>query len=141
MLYLFKSLSFFLMAKIQKYGIKFPFGVTSEDKTLFDLNKSKADMVKSQLMHVLFTQKGQRIRQPEFGTNLIQFIFNPNDSQSWNDVKFELKDIVNRWVPDCNLDDIEIYENENGVGLVADITYSVSENNGTASVYELITKL
>ena len=129
------------MAKIQKYGIKFPFGVTSEDKTLFDLNKSKADMVKSQLMHVLFTQKGQRIRQPEFGTNLIQFIFNPNDSQSWNDIKFELKDIVNRWVPDCNLDDIEIYENENGVGLVADITYSVLENNGTASVYELITKL
>lgn len=129
------------MAKIQKYGIKFPFSITSEDNTLLDLNKSKADKIKSQLMHVLFTQKGQRIRQPEFGTNLIQFIFNPNDSQSWDDIKFELKEIVSRWIPDCSLEDIEIYENENGVGLVADITYSVLENNGTVSVYELITKL
>lgn len=129
------------MAKTQKYGIKFPFGVVSEYKTLLDLNNTKAEKVKSQLMHVLFTQKGQRLRSPNFGTDLIQFIFNPNDAQTWGDVKFELKNMVKQWIPDCNLNDIEIYENNNGRGLVAAIRYSVTESNGTETTYELITNL
>ena len=61
------------MVKTQKYGIKFPFNILSEDKTLLDLNKTKGEQVKSQLMHLLFTQKGQRLRSPDFGTNLLQY--------------------------------------------------------------------
>ena len=38
----------------------------SEDKTLFDLNKTRAEMIKSQIMHLIFTPKGQRIRKPDF---------------------------------------------------------------------------
>lgn len=129
------------MAKTQKYGIKFPFNIVSEDKTLLDLNNNKADQVKSQLMHLLFTQKGQRLRSPDFGTNLIQFIFNPNVSQTWGDIKFELKQIVKRWVPGCKLEDIEIFENDEGRGLVAALKYSVTESNGNATTYELITNL
>lgn len=129
------------MAKTQKYGIKFPFNIVSEDKTLLDLNKSKAERVKSQLMHLLFTQKGQRLRSPEFGTNLIQFIFSPNDSQTWEDVKFDLKQSVKRWVPECILDDIEIYESDEGRGLVAAMKYSVIEPDKSLTTYELITNL
>lgn len=129
------------MAKTQKYGIKFPFNILSEDKTLLDLNKTKGEQVKSQLMHLLFTQKGQRLRSPDFGTNLLQFIFSPNDSQTWGDVKFELKQIVKQWVPGCILEDIEIYENDEGRGLVAALKYSVTENNGSTTTYELITNL
>ena len=129
------------MAKIQKYGIKFPFGIVSEEKTLLDLNLSKAEQIKSQLMHVLFTQKGQRLRSADFGTNLLQYIFNPNDSQTWGDVKFELKECIKKWIPDCNLEDIEIYENDEGRGLVAAMKYSVTETNGGTTTYELITNL
>ena len=129
------------MPKIQKYGIKFPFNILSEDETLLDLNRTKGEQVKSQLMHLLFTQKGQRLRSPDFGTNLLQFIFNPSDSQTWGDVKFELKQDVKKWVPDCELDDIEIYENNEGRGLVAALKYDVTENNGNIVTYELITNL
>ena len=64
------------MAKEQKYGIKFPINVVSDDKTLFDLNYTRAESVKSEVMHLIFTPKGQRLRNPNFGTRLIQFIFN-----------------------------------------------------------------
>lgn len=98
-------------------------------------------MVKSQLMHVLFTPLGQRIRQPNFGSNLIQFLFNPNENETFGDVMSTLKQIVKKWVPDCALENIIITETDNGLGLNAQIRYSVNESDGTSSTYEIQTPL
>lgn len=125
------------MAKTQHYGIKFPIQIVSEEGKCLDLNLTKAQMVKSQLMHVLFTPIGQRIRQPNFGTNLIQFLFNPNDEETFSDVFLTIKQTVKKWVPDCSLEDITITETDNGLGLDAKITFSVNEDDGTSSVYEI----
>ena len=98
-------------------------------------------MIKSQLMHVLFTTLGQRIRQPYFGTNLIQFLFNPNENETFSDVMSTLKQTIKKWVPDCALESIEMIETDNGLGLNAIIRYSVNEDDGTSSVYEIQTPL
>ena len=122
------------MAKTQHYGIKFPIQIVSEERKCLDLNLTKAQMIKSQLMHVLFTPLGQRIRQPNFGTNLIQFLFNPNENET-------VKQTIKKWVPDCALESIEMIETDNGLGLNAIIRYSVNEDDGTSSVYEIQTPL
>ena len=129
------------MGKTQKYVIKFLFNIVSDYKTLLDLNITKADRVRSQLMHLIFTQKGQRLRLPDFGTNLLQFIFNPNDLQTWDDVQYEIKEGVKKWVPDCELNNITIYETDNGRGLIAELKYSVREDNGMITEHELVTNL
>jgi phage baseplate assembly protein W len=129
------------MAKTQHYGIKFPIQIVSLEKKCLDLNLTKAQMVKSQLMHVLFTPIGQRIRQPNFGTNLIQFLFNPNENETFNDVMATIKQTVKKWVPDCSIESIELTETDNGLGLDAKIRYSVLEDDGTTSVYEVNTPL
>lgn len=125
------------MAKTQHYGIKFPIQIVSEEGKCLDLNLTKAQMVKSQLMHVLFTPIGQRIRQPNFGTNLVQFLFSPNDEQTFSDVFLTIKQTIKKWIPDCSLEDITITETDNGLGLDAKITFSVNEDDGTSSVYEI----
>lgn len=129
------------MAKLQKYGIKFPINVVSDDKTLFDLNPTRAERIKSEVMHLIFTPKGQRIRQPEFGTRLIQYIFDPNDSQSWGDIVSEIKENVKMWIPDCNIQDVEVAESEDGLGLYARIRYTLNELDGSTGNYEIISKL
>ena len=58
----------------QFYGIKYPFSEESDRLTFFDLNENKNESVRSMLLHILFTPKGQRLRQPNFGTNLIKYI-------------------------------------------------------------------
>ncbi len=121
------------MAKRQHYGIKFPITVESFENTFFDLNQTPMDGVKSQIMHLIFTPAGQRLRKPLFGSKLIQFIFNPNDAQTWGDVVSEIKDMISANIPNCNLNDINIYESEDGRGLVADIKYSVTSNGVTVS--------
>ena len=128
------------MARTQKFGIRFPFNVKSDEKTFVDLDTTAGEGIKSQIMHLIFTPIGQRIRRPLFGSKLIQFIFNPNDNQTYGDVVSEIKDMVKRNIPNCSLDDINVYEINDGLGLVASIKYSVSENGGTTQ-YQIMTNL
>lgn len=128
------------MARTQKFGIRFPFNIKSDEKTFVDLDRTPGEGVKSQIMHLIFTPMGQRIRRPLFGSKLIQFIFNPNDSQSFGDVVSEIKDMVKRNIPNCSLDEINVYEINDGLGLVANIKYSVTEN-GSTTRYQIMTNL
>lgn len=128
------------MGKIKHYGIKFPFTAKSGEGTLIDLSLSQQEEVISEIMHVLFTPKGQRLRNPDFGTSLIQYIFNPNDNQTWGDIKNEIKTSIKNYIPNCNIKDIEIAEGEKEYELFAKIKYSIVEG-GYETDYETITKL
>lgn len=129
-----------VMARRQRYGIAFPITIKSGNGSLFDTSDDLVGCVTSEMMHVLFTPKGQRLRDPEFGTELIQYIFNPNDSQTWGDVKHEIKSAVSRYVPDCSVKDVEIAESDDGRELYARIVYSVRQD-GVFREYQTITKL
>lgn len=129
------------MAKEQKYGIKFPINVASDEKTLFDLNSTRVESVKSEVMHLIFTPKGQRLRNPNFGTRLIQYIFNPNDNETFGDIVTEIKETVKMWIPDCNVKNVEIAEDEDGLEIYAKIRYTLNELDGSVGNYEIISKL
>lgn len=122
------------MAKIQRYGIKFPITILSGDMSLIDTNESKQKGVHSELMHLIFTPSGQRLRYPEFGTKLIQYIFNPNDNETWSDILTEIKDKVAKYIPDCSIKDLEVSETDNGVGIVVNVKYALKEN-GSSTEY------
>lgn len=114
------------MPKVFRYGIKFPITVLSSRKSLVDTNESLQSQVHSELMHLIFTPKGQRIRDPEFGTNLIQYIFNPNDNQTWSDILTEIKDSVTKYIPNCTIKDLDVSETDSGVGIVISVKYTLS---------------
>ena len=59
-------------------NIRFPF-FDSAKGFFLDLNKTDENAIKSDLMHLILTNKGERLYNPEFGTNLRRFIFEPND--------------------------------------------------------------
>lgn len=129
------------MGVLKRFNIAFPITRKTEDMTFFDLNHTESDSIKSQLMHAIFTPKGQRLRRPEFGSSLIQFIFEPNDRQTYGDVMGEIKEMVTRSVPNCLLQNIDIYETDNGLGLLAKVSYSTREANGETVEGSFITKL
>jgi phage baseplate assembly protein W len=79
------------MAKQQLFGIKYTFTQDDYQNFFVDANTTEKDKVRSQIMHVIFTPKGQRIRMPEFGTDLIKYIFSPSDSESWESVKNKIR--------------------------------------------------
>ena len=100
------------MKQKQFYGIKYPFTNECVENYFTDLNINRKDKVRSLLMHVIFTPKGQKLRDPEFGTNLIRYIFEPNDSISWEGIKNEVSEVVNKYVKDVTINNISILEQE-----------------------------
>lgn len=116
------------MARKQKYGIKYPFSCDNDEMLFIDLNNTKTEDVKSQVLHLIFTQKGQKIRDPEFGTDLIKFIFAPSDDMSFDSIKNEISEKITKYVPNVEFNDISILgEEENGI--IVNVEYYTSNGN------------
>jgi phage baseplate assembly protein W len=123
------------MARTQKYGIEFPVNIKN-GKYLLDLNKTLADSVKSQMVHLIFTPMGQRLRNPEFGTNLIQYLFNPDDKYTWDDVVMHVKDKVNKYIKGCEVENV-VAERVEDNHISVKVNYTVFERDGEKHRYQL----
>jgi phage baseplate assembly protein W len=91
----------------QKYGIKFPFTQSSEGFFL-GLNSNPDAEVRSNLMHLIMTQKGSRYFLPDFGTNLMRFLFEPLDSGTISSIDKEIRKSVAKYIPNLVINNIEI---------------------------------
>lgn len=118
------------MSKIQYFGIKYPFEAQGEEQFFVDLNVNMREKIRGQLMHIIFTPKGSRLRAPEFGTDLIRYIFEMNDATTWGNVLNEIKSAVSAFIPDVTIKDVNVLKNEeNETEIYVRIDYTVSQGN------------
>ena len=115
---------------MQRYGIKYPFTSDNDEGLFLDLNNSKLEGVKSQILHLIFTPKGQKLRDPEFGTHLIDYIFSPSDTDTFDKIKSEITTQVLKYVPDVVFRDITIHKTEDDDnGIIVIVEYGVKKGN------------
>lgn len=118
------------MAVTQKYGIKYPFTYENNEEIYVDLDKTYFDSIKSKVLHVLFTPKGQRLRNPDFGTDLIKFIFEPSDETTLSDLKTAITLQISKYVKNVVFNDISIYDDESDSShKIVIIKYTVKTGN------------
>lgn len=108
------------------YGIKFPFTNNNEDCLFLDLNKDLNDKVISEIAHVILTPKNTRIRMPDFGTDLIKYVFEYNDEDMWEVVKDEIKTNVSKYVDGVSINDVEVVMKEDDNSVYVNVDYSLS---------------
>ena len=92
----------------QYFGLKFPFTANNFDGVFVDLNSTIEDKIISEIAHVVLTPKRSRIRKPDFGTNLVKYLFENNDELSWESVENEIKESVKRYVPNVEISDVSV---------------------------------
>lgn len=120
--------------KKQYYSIAFPFTAESVQNYYFDLNENYEQMVRSQMMHVIFTPKGSKLRDPEFGTNLLHYLFEPSFSDTWGSVKSEISTAVSKYIPNMMINEISILQDEEDFHRVyVRIDYTVKNGNKTTT--------
>ena len=120
------------MAVTQKYGIKYPFTTDNDDGTYIDLNKTYGEGIQSQVLHVIFTPKGQKLRDPDFGTDLVKYIFSQSDSSIFGSIKGEISSQIAKYVPEVEFRDISIYNSEgDDNSIVVMVEYGVKQGNKT----------
>ena len=81
------------------YNIKFPLRDDISTNTYFQMSRVTKDAFSSDLLLLLLTQRGERYYEPDYGTNLLKYIFEPNDGLTANDVEQEIKRIVSLYIP------------------------------------------
>ena len=95
------------MANGVTYGITFPFKDSFNGKFL-DLTDTSEEEIKSNLIHLLLTRKGSRYFMPTFGTRLYEYIFEPLDSPTFDQIETEIKESVEAYIPNLQITSIKI---------------------------------
>jgi phage baseplate assembly protein W len=88
-------------------GIALPFGVCGDDR-LFDKTYSTKDQTKSNLINVLLTNRGERVLNPSFGSNLRQLLFEPATRLLEDDIKNTIVSTANIYIPEITIVRIDI---------------------------------
>lgn len=97
------------MAQGKYININFPFK-DSHKGFFLDLNSDDQQAIKADLMHLILTRKGQRLYNPDFGTDLLRFIFEPEDGLTLSQIKDEITTVVKKYLPKLQVNDITVTE-------------------------------
>lgn len=126
------------MANGRYINIRYPF--QNSDKGFFlALNDINSDAIKSDLMHLILTRKGQRLYNPEFGTDLLRFIFEPQDGITLNMIKEEITNVVKKYLPNLSINQIVVEQStESEYAAIVRIEYTITDGVFTESDFVII---
>ena len=90
-------------------GISYPLGGSFQE---FVEDKGDSAMLKTSLMNILFTYKGERVMRPEFGSGLPGRLFEPNDTILQAEIERIIRDDIQRWDPRIEIVSVEFDDSE-----------------------------
>jgi len=120
------------MARKKYINIDFPF-TDSKEGFYFKLTETDKDAIKSDLLHLLLTNKGERLYMPDFGSDLKKYIFEPNDGITHTKIKNNLNETIKRYIPNLVINEISFDTNELEELIIVKLSYTVTENTFSSS--------
>lgn len=102
-------------------GVAIPFS----NKAVFTSTYTTKDQIKSNLINYFLTNKGERIMQPNFGSNLRIFVFEQLDNLVVDSVKQKIQDELSAFFPNVNVRKLDILSSPASNGLQVNLTYNV----------------
>jgi phage baseplate assembly protein W len=94
---------------MNSFNINYPFKDDTSTKSFISMNRVSKDSYSSNLLLLLLTQKGERLYEPDYGTNLLKFIFEPNDDLTASGVEEEIKNLVSLYIPEIKITSVKFY--------------------------------
>ena len=106
-------------------NIDFPLHLDSRGQTaLADDNNHIRDMIEQ----LIFTNPGERVNRPDFGSGLLQLIFAPNSPELAATVQFTLQAAIQQWLGDViDVQDLEVEALDSSLRI--NLSYVVRRNN------------
>jgi phage baseplate assembly protein W len=78
-------------------NISYPFLFNKSGRTA---SSSDAQHMTQMIEQLLFTNPGERVNQPDFGSGLMQLVFAPNSSELASALQFTMQAAMQRWLGD-----------------------------------------
>lgn len=84
--------------------------------------------VKSNLINLILTRKGERVYQPTFGSNLHSLVFAQMDQEYEQKVKQAVVSAVKIWMPFLNIQEQIVTRDDNRNSTLIEVTFSLRSN-------------
>lgn len=98
-------------------GVNLKFPLRSYRKGFFEMNNTTIDAVKEDIKILLLTKKGERVVNPNIGTNipiLLGELFEPIKKEEMEArIGAEIRSALDTWMPYVTMDEIEIFTSDN----------------------------
>jgi phage baseplate assembly protein W len=109
-------------------NINYPFK-DSNTGFFLDLNSDDQNAIKADLLHLILTRKGQRLYNPDFGTDLLRYIFEPNDSLTLSKITEEITTVVKKYLPNLQINEITVDgTDESEYAAVVRLDYTITDD-------------
>ena len=108
-------------------GVALPF----DQPGVFKSTYSTKDQIKSNLINLVLTNKGERVYNPNFGTNLKEVIFEGITEDIQEKVKNTIIENANYFMPEINISDVVVENDEDHNTINVTIKYRI-KISGTA---------
>ncbi len=120
------------MADGKYININFPFKDSGEGYYV-DITKTDIDAIRADLLHLLMTNKGERLYMPDFGSDLRKYIFEQNDQITHNEIKDNLNETIKKYIPNLQIDDISFKKSDVEELITVVLQYTITDNVFTST--------
>lgn len=107
--------------KNKAIGVKLPFNGGGVFKSTY----STQDQIKSNLINLLLTYKGERILNPEFGADLPRLVFEQVSNETYEKIQNQIVNSVTTYIPEIILTNIEITPDADYNTLYINVSYQI----------------
>jgi phage baseplate assembly protein W len=108
-------------------NIDFPFHLDSRGRTATTTND---DHIRDMIEQLLFTNPGERVNRPDFGSGLLQVVFAPNSPELAAALQFTMHAALQRYLGDLiDLQSLEVSVQESTLNVV--VSYLVRRTQET----------
>tara|TARA_R100000951_G_scaffold116132_1_gene126661 strand:+ start:1334 stop:1750 length:417 start_codon:yes stop_codon:yes gene_type:complete len=106
-------------------GIEFPLDHSVQG--FFRKTKTIRQQVKSNIRNLLLTERGERLFQPNFGSNLKSLLFEQITSETLLNVENDVRESITTWLPYVILNNVFVIQDERNPNLIlTSIEYSTN---------------
>tara|TARA_B100000902_G_scaffold263691_1_gene249845 strand:+ start:243 stop:722 length:480 start_codon:yes stop_codon:yes gene_type:complete len=96
----------------------------------FNKTRTTLQQVKYNIQNLLLTQKGERLGNPEFGSNLMKVVFEPDNGDTEALIEEEIRAAISNGLPFVNVVDVKTeFDQYNRNRLNVKINFSVNTNS------------
>ena len=97
-------------------GIEFPLDYSQEG--FFRKTKTIRQQVKSNIRNLLLTEKGERVFQPNFGSNLKSLLFEQITPTLLENVENDIRESLSTWLPYVNVNNLVVVQDDRNLNQV-----------------------
>lgn len=111
-------------------NIDFPFHFDSRGRTA---STDENDHIRDMLEQLIFTNPGERVNRPDFGSGILQLVFAPNSPELAATLQFTLQAAIQRWLGDViDVQDLQVEALDST--LTVDLKYVIRKTNQEQTV-------